>query len=68
MTRTYPKQCERCGRAFECGLSRCWCKDVPVSDAQYDSIAKRYNDCVCPTCLAELTGNISAPSGSIIPG
>jgi len=62
MTRTYPKHCERCGRAFECGLSRCWCKDVPVSDAQYDRIAKRYDDCLCPACLAELTGNISGPS------
>jgi hypothetical protein len=62
MTRTYPKHCERCGRAFECGLSRCWCKDVPVSDAQYDRIVKRYHDCLCPTCLAELTGNTSGPS------
>ena len=62
MTRTYPKQCGRGGRPFECGLSRCWCKDVSVSDAQYDEIAKRYDDCLCQTCLAELTGNASGPS------
>ncbi len=68
MTRTYPKQCERCGQAFECGLSRCWCKEVPVSDTQYDRIAKRYNDCLCRTCLAELTGNTVDSSSSTIPG
>ena len=62
MTRTYPKRCERCGRDFECGLSRCWCKDVPVNDAQYDRIVKQYHDCLCPACLSDLTGHIAGPS------
>ncbi|MGE0472547.1 MAG: cysteine-rich CWC family protein [Nitrospirales bacterium] len=55
MARTYPKTCERCGTGFECGLSRCWCGQIPVDDQQYDRIVRQYHDCLCPGCLAELT-------------
>lgn len=55
MSRTYPKTCERCGRGFECGLSRCWCGDYPVNDVQYEKIMKQYHDCLCSVCLSEIT-------------
>ncbi len=63
MSKTYPKRCERCGAGFECGLSRCWCGQVAVSDAQYDRIVKQYHDCLCPTCLAAVTE--SAPPDTL---
>lgn len=50
-----PKTCERCAQPFGCGYSSCWCRDVVVTEAQYANIIKQYEDCLCPSCLSELT-------------
>lgn len=62
MSRTYPKTCERCGKGFDCGLSRCWCGQYSVNDTQYEEIIKRYHDCLCQACLSEITQDSLSPS------
>jgi hypothetical protein len=49
------KRCARCGQPFLCGGYGCWCTKVPVTDRQYDWIAERYRDCLCPACLAQVS-------------
>ncbi len=66
MSRMYLKMCERCGKGFECGLSRCWCGNVPVSDTHYEHIIKQYHDCLCPTCLAEMAQTPASPTSTDI--
>ena len=60
------KQCEACGERFQCGQYPCWCRDIPITDRQYDWIAARYADCLCPCCLGKISlGGRDAPdSGS----
>lgn len=48
------KFCENCGQPFACGGYGCWCTQVPVSDWQFDWIAARYQDCLCPACLEQV--------------
>ena len=45
--------CESCGQPFRCelALGGCWCKDVPLTDAERTAIRARYRDCLCPECL-----------------
>lgn len=53
------KSCSRCARSFGCGrdLPHCWCSDLPhLSAARIDPAT----DCLCPACLATLTGNQAA--------
>ncbi|MGB0911398.1 MAG: cysteine-rich CWC family protein [Nitrospirales bacterium] len=56
MKRRLPKTCERCRQNFICGLFGCWCRELPLTDLQYEEITKRYQECLCPTCLSELSG------------
>jgi hypothetical protein len=48
------KTCEACGKAFECGGYQCWCGRVGITERQMDWIASRFQDCVCPICLAKV--------------
>lgn len=56
MKRRIPKICERCQKTFICGLFGCWCSEMPVTDQQYNEIVERYHECLCPTCLSEISG------------
>ena len=52
-----PKACPRCGGGFECRLGsihRCQCVDIALSDEMRESIAQRYDDCLCRDCLMAL--------------
>ncbi|MFO7808585.1 cysteine-rich CWC family protein [Guyparkeria sp.] len=52
-----PKRCPRCGNGFECRLGsihRCQCVDIALSDEMRESIAHRYDDCLCRDCLMAL--------------
>ncbi|TAL08998.1 MAG: hypothetical protein EPO02_11345 [Nitrospirae bacterium] len=60
------KHCERCGQSFPCGGYGCWCTDVPVTERQYDRIAARYRDCLCPLCLQQvLSDDFSSQSSNL---
>ncbi len=48
------KVCGACHATFECGGYGCWCASVGVSERQMDWIAARYDDCLCPACLAQV--------------
>lgn len=54
--------CPRCGRDFTCGMKAgaraCWCARLPPLRALPAGLA----GCLCPSCLAELSGGRS-PSG-----
>lgn len=53
-----PKRCPRCGNGFECRLGsihRCQCVDIALSDEMRESIAHRYDDCLCRDCLMALS-------------
>mgnify|MGYP001605263256 CR=1 FL=1 len=60
------KRCGRCSQPFACGEYGCWCTDVPVTEWQYDRIAARYRDCLCPACLKQVLNgdldSLSSPS------
>jgi hypothetical protein len=56
------KTCEACGRTFECGQWGCWCGQVGVTERQMDWIAARFQDCLCPDCLK----NVSAGDVSLV--
>ena len=55
------KHCGRCSQPFACGEYGCWCKEVPVTEWQYDWIAARYKDCLCPVCLAQVSSGQVGP-------
>jgi hypothetical protein len=46
--------CGSCGTAFGCGakLDGCWCTGIELKDWQAELIKARYDDCLCPVCLA----------------
>lgn len=46
------KTCEQCHQTFECGGYQCWCGNVGITEPQMDWIAARFQDCLCPACLA----------------
>jgi hypothetical protein len=58
------KRCARCGQPFPCGGYGCWCTEVPVTDWQFDWIAERYKDCLCPACLDEVRTGVLGPRSS----
>ena len=58
------KRCGRCSLVFPCGGYGCWCTDVPVTDRQFDWIADRYKDCLCPACLAQVSRGEVGPRPS----
>lgn len=51
-----PKLCESCGETFGCGanLDGCWCVDVAIPPVAADDLKSKFNDCLCPQCLASL--------------
>jgi len=56
------KRCARCRQPFRCGGYGCWFTEMPVTDRQFDWIAARYRDCLCPACLEEVrTGVLGSP-------
>jgi hypothetical protein len=56
------KQCECCGEWFQCGQFPCWCPEIAITDHQYDWIAARYSDCLCPACLTKVSrGDAGGP-------
>ena len=57
MKRRILKCCERCQQDFVCGLFGCWCSKVDVTDIQYSKIVAQYHDCLCPSCLSQISGN-----------
>ena len=48
------KVCQRCHQTFECGQYGCWCGKVGVMEWQMDWISARFEDCLCPACLAKV--------------
>lgn len=51
------KACPRCGNGFTCkvgDVANCQCNAVKLNKEAYDFISKKYEDCLCSNCLAEL--------------
>ena len=60
------KRCSKCGAEFDCGgLFGCWCRDVKLDRATLAALKERYDDCLCPRCLKQLTV-IDTPSNSVV--
>ncbi|OQW65224.1 MAG: hypothetical protein BVN29_09375 [Nitrospira sp. ST-bin5] len=58
------KTCEACGVAFSCGGYQCWCGKVGITESQMDWIAARFQDCLCPACLDQVSkGTLPVQSG-----
>lgn len=49
------KTCGHCGQAFECGQYGCWCGKVGITERQMDWITIRFEDCLCPVCLQQVS-------------
>jgi hypothetical protein len=60
------KICEACGIQFPCFSSGgpCWCEDVKVGRETLAEVRSRYNDCLCPKCLAAAAS--AAKSSTIV--
>jgi hypothetical protein len=48
------QNCSSCKAEFGCGakLDGCWCTEVKLTDWQADLIKAKFDDCLCPACLA----------------
>nr|WP_232380801.1 cysteine-rich CWC family protein [Leptospira ainlahdjerensis] len=55
------KPCPRCGIRFECGAEAqsCACFSVNLSSRAKEFIEKKYQDCLCVSCLLELSSQKS---------
>ena len=50
-----PETCPRCGAAFTCSKSgKCWCYSVDVPENVREKMDKKYDTCLCPSCLKEV--------------
>ncbi|MGQ0812239.1 MAG: cysteine-rich CWC family protein [Nitrospiraceae bacterium] len=49
------KTCEHCGQTFTCGGLQCWCGRMGITERQMDWIAARFQDCLCPACLEQVS-------------
>mgnify|MGYP006272126445 FL=1 len=52
-----PKNCPRCGTAFECrvgNIERCQCQVVTIPEEVAEGLQTEYGDCLCADCLKEL--------------
>jgi len=49
------KTCGHCGQAFECGQYGCWCGGLGITERQMDWITARFEDCLCPACLQQVS-------------
>jgi hypothetical protein len=49
--------CPRCGGTFVCGAANgsCACFDLALSDSLRQQIAASFNDCLCVSCLTDLS-------------
>ncbi len=56
MTTSESKVCAFCGGSFGCGAKAdgCWCVDVSLAPEIADDLKRKYQDCLCPTCLSAL--------------
>ncbi|MEP6789046.1 MAG: cysteine-rich CWC family protein [Acidobacteriota bacterium] len=63
-TKDQPEQkvCGSCGKPFGCGakLEGCWCTELTLTKSQAEDLKTRFNDCLCPSCLAELASRANA--------
>lgn len=51
-------KCGRCGVAFTCDVGEaCWCHRVAVPAEALAEMRAKYDDCLCPGCLAALAGS-----------
>ena len=57
------KKCAACGEMFACGApeSNCWCEELKLSPSELEQLRARYDDCLCPRCLAAAAPASSAP-------
>lgn len=49
------KNCAECGAAFNCyrtSKKSCWCEDFSIPAENLKLLAEKYNNCLCPECLA----------------
>lgn len=52
------KPCARCGKTFECkvgDVAHCHCNTITLTAEQRQFIEAKYHDCLCHTCLLELS-------------
>jgi hypothetical protein len=55
------KRCSKCGLTFECGgLFGCWCRQVKLDQAALAALKQQYDDCLCPSCLRQISQDSSA--------
>ncbi|HET6962196.1 MAG TPA: cysteine-rich CWC family protein [Terriglobia bacterium] len=52
-----PSTFEACGGTLQCGasLKGCGCASVPLSDEARTNLRGKYNNCLCPQCLNNLS-------------
>lgn len=58
------KTCQRCGNSFECrndDILNCECATVPLSAQARRYMDERYTDCLCTSCLHEISEAFPAP-------
>ena len=50
-----PSICNSCSSEFGCGakLDGCWCTDVKLAPWQAEIVRNKFDDCLCPACLAK---------------
>lgn len=52
------KICARCGQAFACqayNIQACQCSSVVLTTAQLQYIKQHWADCICLTCLLQIS-------------
>jgi hypothetical protein len=51
------KKCSKCERAFTCQNEQrgCWCENIRLSREVLNDLRKKYQNCLCPACLAEFS-------------
>jgi hypothetical protein len=58
--------CPRCGKSFHCSKSgKCWCYEVYLPLKILEEIEEKYDSCLCPACLSELSKPVRNPDGKI---
>jgi hypothetical protein len=56
--------CPMCGKQFICSLSStCWCASKKIPVEVTESLAARYDTCVCSNCLDLLVEQHDAKAG-----
>ena len=54
VTNTTRSTCQSCNNDFGCGanLGGCWCTEVKLAAWQTEIIKAKFDNCLCPACLA----------------